>query len=88
MRACKISSRKAGLENGDYEMTLDYVVTFEFLLDAPITVRGKVSASTAQACARIAIKQAKEKHPRLKWSSLVVLLAQEDVLSGKAHEKC
>ena len=68
-------------------MKLDYVLTFEFLLDAPITVKGEVEATSAQTCARIAVKEAKTKCPRVKWSSLVLVLAQKEVLTGEAHKK-
>lgn len=67
-------------------MLLDYQVTFEFMLDPPITTKGKVSASSAQACARIAVKEAKGRAPRKKWSSLVILLAQPHVLDKLSHD--
>lgn len=65
-------------------MVLDYVVTFEFSLDPPITRRGTVVATSAQTCARLAVKEAKDKTPRVKWSSLVVVLTQKGLLDKKS----
>lgn len=67
-------------------MRLEYKVTFEFLFDPPITVSGWVHATTAQTCARLAVKEAKEKAPKRKWSSLTLLLMQRGVMNKTYSE--
>lgn len=68
-------------------MTLDYVCTFEFEMDPPRTHKGKVQASSVQACARIAVTETKNTFPNSQWSSVVVVLTREGLLDAKAGPK-
>jgi hypothetical protein len=60
-------------------MKVKYAVTFEFQVNAPITVRGEVEAERAPTAARRAIEEAMDQNPNLKWSSISVLLERLDV---------
>jgi len=67
-------------------MVLDYVITFEFETEPPITTRGKVEALEIQTCAQRALMKAKEAHPRKAWSSIVVVLTREGLLNKKSDD--
>jgi hypothetical protein len=67
-------------------MRLDYVVSFEYELDPPNTVKGAVEALEVQTCARRAIEEAKDKHPGTQWSSVVVVLTREGLLDSKSPQ--
>ena len=54
---------------------LRYTVTFETPESAPpLTLTGEISASTTQAGARLAVKDAMSRAPGKRWDSLLVLL--------------
>lgn len=55
-------------------MTWNYAVTFEFELQAPLTHRGTVTASSTPPAARKALTEAKKAHPGIRPTSIVVLL--------------
>jgi hypothetical protein len=55
-------------------MTCKYSLTFEFDEIAPITVKGEVTALDVRTILARAADDAKEKHPNVKWQSLVIVL--------------
>jgi hypothetical protein len=55
-------------------MTVQYSVTFEFDMQAPITTRGTVTASSMPTCFARATREAVKAHPGLRWSSMVCVL--------------
>ena len=55
-----------------------YSVTFEYLQDAPETVRGEIQVPNASLGVRRAFEAAKKAYPHRRWSSVVVLLERPD----------
>jgi hypothetical protein len=55
-----------------------YAVTLESRSNPPVTMRGEVEASKAQAGCRLAAKAALPQAKGKRWSSLVVLLEKDD----------
>ena len=54
--------------------TFGYAVTFERTTLPPVTVRGTVEAGSAHTATSRAVKAARRGLPKLRWTSLVVLL--------------
>lgn len=78
----RAAENQAVVYKKEYPMVLDYAVTFEFELEAPLTARGKVSALEVQTCASRALVEAKNKFPKTQWSSIVVVLTREGLLDA------
>lgn len=57
---------------------VDYVVTFEFSEQAPVTVRGTISASSVRTMAARAVDEAVAQRPGTRWTSLLVALDRGD----------
>jgi hypothetical protein len=57
-------------------MTVKYAVTFEFEVQAPITHKGTVTATTMPTCFARATREAVKAHPGLHWSSMVCVLLE------------
>ena len=57
-------------------MTVNYVVTVEFEMRAPVTHRGTVAASQPEACCRMAVREARKALRPMRWSSLVCVLLE------------
>lgn len=59
-------------------MKIKYAVTFEFMVNPPITVRGETEANSIRTCAARALDRATDSNPGLKWSSISILLERID----------
>lgn len=57
-------------------MRVRYSVTFEFDVQAPITHRGTVAASSMPTCFARAAREAIKASPGLRWSSMVIVLLE------------
>jgi hypothetical protein len=53
-------------------------VTFEFVLNPPLTWRGEIIATAASTIVSRAVKQAKKELKPNNWSSLVVVILERD----------
>ena len=53
-------------------------MTFEFETSQPITVKGTAIAGSVRTVLARAADDATEKHPNLKWSSLVIVLERDN----------
>ena len=57
-------------------MKLDYSVTFEFDIRAPVTDKGTVETGSVYTCASRAVKLAKQRLKPHSWGSVVVVLTR------------
>jgi len=55
-------------------MKCRYSMSFEFNVEAPLTVRGEVTATSVRTLAARALDEATDKHPGVKWSSICLVL--------------
>jgi len=55
-------------------MKAKYAVTFESDTKPPVTVRGEVESTSLPKLAWRSIKDAREKAPKIGWSSLCIIL--------------
>jgi hypothetical protein len=58
-------------------MKCNYSVTFEFEISQPITVKGKIEATSIRTIAARALDDATEKNKGVRWSSIVLVLERE-----------
>jgi hypothetical protein len=63
-------------------MTVKYSATFEFEVQAPITHRGTVVASSMPTCFARAAREAVKAYPGLRWSSMVIVLLERVADAG------
>lgn len=59
-------------------MKCNYAVTFEFNINAPITIRGESEAISLRTVVARAIDDAVEKNPSLNWNSISVLIERSN----------
>ena len=59
-------------------MECNYSITFEFETSQPITAKGTSKGTTIRTVAARAIDDATEKNPKLKWSSIVIVIDRID----------
>jgi hypothetical protein len=64
--------------------TFRYALTFESQAAPPLTIRGEVEASSTQAGARLAVKDAMFQTPGRRWTSLSLML--ERPTEGEARQ--
>lgn len=59
-------------------MECNYSITFEFETSQPITEKGSAKGTSVRTVAARAIDDATTKNPKLKWSSIVIVLERKD----------
>lgn len=57
---------------------VEYVASFEFHTDPPLTLRGRVEASRTRTMAARAIEDLCQHYPRRNWASLVLVLERTE----------